>query len=124
MKLSDYKGEAALDVLADIIEPLTAIIADSEIQELAKSGDSTPMKYIKPVLKNHKKEIIAILARIEDQPVEEYEKTVTVFTLPKQVLDLINDSEVQNLFTQQVQTPITQLPHSGSVTANTEAKEN
>ena len=58
MKLSDYKGEAALDKLAEIIEPLTIMLADPVMQEIAKSGSSSMIKYAKPMLKNHKKEVL------------------------------------------------------------------
>jgi hypothetical protein len=124
MKLSDYKGEEALDVLADIIEPLTMIIADGEIQELAKQKKVPPIKYVKPAIKNHKREVIEILARLNKQSPEDYEKTMTLFTLPLQVLEFINDPEVQNLFTSQIQNLKTPFADSGSVTENTEAKGN
>lgn len=122
MKLSDFKGEEALDVLADIIEPLTMVLADVEIQELAKSKPA-PVKYVKPMLKNHKGEIIEVLARLNNKPVEEYKKEVTLITLPKELLDLINDPEVQSLFHSQGQTVLTPLASSGSATENTEASE-
>ena len=107
MKLSDYKGEDAIEVLADIIEPLALILADKEIRQLVqdKGTKTAPIKLVKPALKNHKKEVLEILARIENVPVDEYAETVNVFTLPMQVLDFINDKNVQNLFTSQRQTP-------------------
>ena len=123
MKLSDYKGEEALDVLADIIEPLTIILTDKDIQALAEEKAS-PIKYVKPALKNHKSEVIGILARLENKPVKEFEKEVTIFSLPKLVLDFINDPEAQSLFTSQGQTDMNLKPHSGSATENTEAEEN
>ena len=78
MKLSDYKGEEALDVLADIIEPVTFILADADIQKMraeeqkkreAAERNKTPYRsapmisYVKPAIKNHKKEIIQNSAR-------------------------------------------------------------
>lgn len=122
MRLSDFMGEEALDVLADIIEPLTMVLSDAEIQELSKSKPA-PVKYIKPMLKNHKGEIIEVLARLNNKPVEEYKKSVTLITLPKELLDLINDPEVQSLFHSQGQTDLTSLASSGSATENTEASE-
>ena len=125
MRLSDFKGEEALDVLADIIEPLTLILADSEIQKLAKSGEKVPpIKYVKPAIKNHKKEIIEVLARLDNKSVEEYSKTMNLLTLPKQVLDLISDPEVQSLFHSQEGCQVTQLASSSPATATTEAGKN
>ena len=122
MKLSDYKGEEALDVLADIIEPLAMIISDKEIQALAKQENTPAIKFIKPAIKNHKSELIEILARLENMPVEEYSETVNLFTLPMQVLDLINDPEVQSLFRSQGKSQLTSLASSSSATENTEAE--
>ena len=124
MRLSDYKGEEALDVLADIIEPLTAILGDEEMQELAKQKNGAMIRYVKPMLKNHKKEVIEILARLENEPVETYREKITLVTLPLKVLDFINEPEVQSLFTSQVQSQVTSLASFGSVTENTEAGEN
>ena len=129
MKLSDYKGEEALDVLADIIEPVAFILADKEIREMretaAKEKKTIPMiKYITPAIKNHKKEIIQILARLENKTPEEYEAEISLVTLPMQVLELINDPEIQKLFTSQSQSPETPSASSGSVTESTEAKGN
>ena len=122
MRLSDIKGEEAFDTLADIIEPLTIIFTDEEIVKISKEENAPPIKYVVPAIKNHKKEIIEVLARLENEPVEEYKKKVNLVSLPKQVLDLINDPEVQDLFTSQAQ--MTQLGSSGSAMENTEAKEN
>lgn len=95
MKLSEIKGEQALDVLADIIEPITTICADEEISSMIKSG--LPMiKTIKPIIKNHKKEIIEILAVIDGVEPEDYE--VNVLTLPVKLLELFNDPVFKEVF--------------------------
>lgn len=122
MRLSDFKGEEALDVLADIIEPLTSILSDKEIQELSKKKNTPVMKFVKPAIKNHKKELIEVLARLNRQTVEEYEKEVSLVTLPMQVLELINDPEVQSLFHSQGESRITSLASSSSAMENTEAE--
>ena len=132
MKLSDFKGEEALDVLADIIEPIAMIMADEEIVKLQKESDKIleesngkrklPMiKFVKPAIKNHKKEVLYVLARLENKSVEEYEKEVTLITLPMKVLEVINDEQLKSLFHSQGQ--ITPLASSGSATENTEADE-
>lgn len=123
MRLSDYKGEAAIDKLAEIIEPLTAILGDPEMQEIAaKKG--TAMMYIKPILKNHKQEIFEVLAALENEPVDEYKDKVTLLTLPARILEFINDPEVQALFPSQHQEDVTPLPDFGAVTEITGAKKN
>lgn len=123
MKLSDYKGEEALDVLADIIEPLAMILSDKEIQELAKQKNVPAIKFIKPAIKNHKKELIEVLARLENESAEEYAEKVNLLTLPMQILDLVNDPEVQSLFRSQEKSQVTSLASSSPAMESTEAKE-
>ena len=124
MKLSDFKGDEALDVLAEIIEPLTIILADKDIQELSKQKNTPALKYVKPMLKNHKKEVIEVLARLENKSVEEYKKSLNLVTLPIQVLELVNDPEVQSLFHSQEQSNSTSSASSSPATEITEAKGN
>lgn len=123
MRLSDFKGEEAIDVLADIIEPLSIILIDEEIQKLAEKKVA-PLFYVKPILKVHKKEIIEILAILDRKTVEDYKKDLNLLTLPMQVLELINDPEVQNLFSSQGQSRIIPLASSGPAMENTEAEGN
>lgn len=108
MKLSDYKGEQAIDILAEIIEPFANIMADEKIQKMFKEREKVnhaPIEYVKVALKNHKKEIIQILATVDGKTYEEYAETVNVFTLPGQILELVNDPQFKNLFTSQRQMP-------------------
>lgn len=95
MKLSEIKGEQALDVLADIIDPLTKICMDEEIQNMVKSKVPT-IKLIKPILKNHKKEIVEVLAILDGENPETYE--VNVLTLPIKLMELMNDPAFNELF--------------------------
>ena len=102
MKLSDYKGEKALDVLADLIDPITAIVSDEEtakrIDEIRK-GKHSIASLVKPLIKDHKKQVIEILAVLDDTPVEEYE--ISLFTLPLKLIEIINDPDLKSLFTSQ-----------------------
>lgn len=117
MKLSDYKGEQALDMLADMIEPATAIMADKEIAALAKRKVPA-VKIIKHAIKNHKREVIEILAILEGETPEKYEKKVTLFTLPAKLLEIFNDPDLMNLFTSQGQSK--DETNSSSATESTE----
>lgn len=86
-KLSDYKNEDAIEVLADIIEPLSVIIADEDVKK-----EKNKMKAISIALKRYKKQVIQILARIDNVPVEKYE--CNALTLPLKVVEFISDKEV------------------------------
>lgn len=97
MKLSEIKGEAALDFLADIIEPATEIMTDPNMKVLIKAKNKGAI--IKSLIKDHKKSIIEILAALDGVPVEEYQ--VNVLTLPIKLLELLNDKELMSFFTSQ-----------------------
>ena len=113
MKLSEYQGEAALDILAELIEPAGEIMSDKEIGEVFKKNR---FKAIGLAIKNHKKAVIQIMATADGVPVDEYR--CNVFTLPVKILELLNDSELIQLFTYQGQTG--DANSSGSASENTE----
>ena len=113
MKLSEYQGEAALDLLADLIEPAGEIMADKEIGELFKKNR---LKAIGLAIRNHKKSVIQIMATMDCVPVDEYK--CNVFTLPVKILELLNDPALVRLFTYQGQTG--DAKSSGSASVNTE----
>lgn len=68
-KLSDYKGDEAIELWADLIDPLTTILTDKEIAEVVKSGEPK-VKIAKIILKAHANEAVEILERIDDTPVD------------------------------------------------------
>ena len=113
MKLSEYQGEAALDILADLIEPAGEIMTDKEIGEVFKKNR---FRAIGLAIKNHKKAVMQIMAIIDGVPVEEYK--CNVFTLPVKILELLNDPDIVQLFTYQGQTG--DATSSGSASENTE----
>ena len=95
-KLSEYKNEEALDLLADILDPVANIFAD---KEFVKNLQASRMSAIKYVIKNHKESILSILARLEGVPVEEYQ--CTIFTLPVILVNMINDPDLMDFFKSQ-----------------------
>lgn len=110
MKLSEVKGEKALDMLADLIEPIMEIIEDKEVSKILKSrhnkdkAESTKIilgRAVSAAIKNHKKAVITILATLDDIPVDQYE--CNLLSLPKKMMDIINDPAIFDLFTSQSQ---------------------
>ena len=99
MKLSEYQGEDALDLLADLIEPAGEIMSDKQIGDIFKENR---FKAIGLAIKNHKRAVMQILATMDGVPVEEYK--CNVFTLPVKILELLNDPDLVQLFTYQGQT--------------------
>lgn len=118
MKLSEYEGEQALDILADLIEPATAIMGDKRLAEILQDEKAPKSRALAVAIKNHKKEVIEILAVLDGVPVSEYK--VNVFTLPKKLLEILNDPMLTELFRSQ---GLKTEASSGSATENIEANE-
>lgn len=119
MKLSDYKGEDALDLLADIVEPAMEIISDKRISEAAKSKMSRGA-LVKLIIKNHKRSILTLMARVSGVDPETYNPDL--FTLTADLMELISDEAFTELFQSQGQ----KLPdlHSGPATEAIQESEN
>ena len=96
MKLSEVKGEKAIEMFADLLEPVSKILSDEEVAESIKN-DEPKMQIIKKMLKKHSAEVVEMLAILDDVPVEEYE--VNFVTLPSKLIELFNDEAVTQLFT-------------------------
>lgn len=94
-KLSEIKGEEALDVLAEIIEPAAEIFSDENVKNAVKA-EKNKAKAVKIILKDHKKAILALMAVLEGTPVEEYKPTL--LALPALIIGVLNDPELNSLF--------------------------
>lgn len=111
MKLSDIKGERTLDVIADLIDPITNIAADKEAAALfqrekppegmdAREFVAQKIKCSVPtLLKEHKTDIIAILSTIEGTSPEEYANGLSIAKLTTDFVDLFTDGTFSALFT-------------------------
>ncbi len=102
MKLSEFKGEQAIEVLADLIDPVAAIMSDEEVKTMARAK-IPKIKIVKVLLKNHKKEVIEILAILDGADPEGYAEKVSLVTLPVKLLEIMNDPDLESLFTLQGQ---------------------
>ena len=124
-RLSEFKDEEALDVLADIIDSVIGMIGDERFK-LAIAGDEekdikpNKAEAIKICLKYHKPEIVQIMATLNGVPVKEFH--YNFFTLPKMLVDLFNDEELVSFFKYQGQAD-SETPF-GSATESTEETEN
>ena len=114
-RLSEFRGEEALLILADIIEPAAEIIGDKAMVELLRKGQMA--KAAKVALKGHPGAVLEIMARLDGENPETY--APNMFALPMKLLEIFNDPELVNLFTSQGQTE--EQTSSGSATVNTEA---
>ena len=94
MKISELENEEALDVLADILEPVSEIVSDKAVRD--EFTNEQYMKAAKQAIKNHKKAIIEILARLDNVPTSEYH--CNVFSLPRKVFEILTDSDLLDFF--------------------------
>ena len=123
MKLSEYRGDDALEVLAELIEPAVEILADADIaaawrdKNPNKTRGQKQLKAVSIALKKHKEAVIAILAALDHETTDEYRKKINVVTLPKKLLEVLNDKDLRTFFISQEQT---EAKPSGSASASTE----
>ena len=96
MRLSDIKGENAIDVLAELMDPISEIFSDQKIKE---GYEKNKIEAIKIALKEHKKAVIHMMAVLSLKTDEEYLKDLNMAKLPKDIFDLLNDPELESLFT-------------------------
>lgn len=116
-KLSEYKDGEALELLAEIIEPATLIIADKKVFKEFKKAKVKGISYI---LKKHKDRVVKILAALEGIPEEEYH--CNIITLPKVLIEIMNDKDLVDFFGSQLP-GVGTGESSGSVTENTTDEE-
>lgn len=114
-KIAEIRGEEALDILVDLMEPAIEIMADPNVRALAKDGKK--IDAIKVAIKGHKKAVITILAILEEENPETYSPSITI--LPIKLLELCNDPELVEFFQSQGQTGDGMT--SGSAMENTKA---
>lgn len=118
MRISEFEGEAALDLIADLIEPIATILADPKITQM-RSENNNYARIAAAMIKTHKTEVMQILAAMDGVPVAEYR--CTPIKALQQLMDLLSDEELAPFLDF---APSKAEPNSsGSATANTAAKE-
>lgn len=68
-KLSDYQNDEAIELWADLLEPIGRIIQDDAVKKTLKSG-AAPIVIAKVILKDHAKDAAEILLRIDPTPLD------------------------------------------------------
>lgn len=103
MKLSDIKGDRVLDVIADIIDPIANMVQDKDVAAMferkavpegmeARDFFAERMRKGLPILlKNHKADIIAIMAAIEGVTPGQYAVSLDLPKLFTDVMELVTD---------------------------------
>lgn len=110
MKLSEIRGERAIEVIADLIEPIADIASDPKCADLfrgeVKKGETPREAGIRNLkakvpylLRAHKHNVVSILATMNDVPADQ----LNLFSITKGILDMFKDKELIELFTSAAQ---------------------
>ena len=117
MKFNEIKNEQAIELLADMFDPIMEIASDDKVVSAARANDKILM--VKTILKEHSKAVFKLMALAEGTPIEEYE--CNIVTLPAKIIELFSQPEFEFLFQSQGQK--TEGTSFGSATENTEVEE-
>jgi hypothetical protein len=115
LKLSEIKGEKALDLLVDLLDPATEVFGDKEFADLIRKNDRKGA--VKVAIGKHKKSVLTMLALLRGENPDTYEPNI--LEIPRLLLELLNDPELISLFPSQVQNM--EKTSFGLATENTEA---
>ena len=114
-RLSDYTDEEAIDLWADLLEPITTILKDPEVQSLKEEA---PIDIAKGMIALHKSEVTEILLRIDPTPITGLNLIVRVIDI---IMEIEESPEIMGFFDSS--SPSEPKKSSGSATANTKAKK-
>lgn len=101
MKLSEFKDEEALDLIAELIEPASKIFSNTDLRDAVRGGKSR-LEIAKIAVKSNKKEVFEILCLTSGVPMEEYH--CTPVSILKQFMEMIDDEELLDFFSSMAQT--------------------
>lgn len=108
-------NEEQIELFADLLEPAAALLGDKELRDMINRKEPL-ISAAAAAIRNHKSEVIQILALLDGVPVKEYR--VNLLVLQVKLVRLLNKPEVQELFTGAGQ--MIDAVSSGYATANTE----
>lgn len=93
MKLSEFKGEKAIEVAAELLLPITKIVANPEN---AKRQGANKLEFASAMLKNSPSEVMEILAILNRKDGETFQ--CNGVTAMVGLFELLSDPEMMELF--------------------------
>lgn len=121
-RLQDIKGLEAIDVLADLLDPITELVKKPEILKVIDENGLNDIETIKALIKGGKMEVLQILAILDGRPIGEFLETFDILTLPVMLYQTFNDDALQAVFTSQGQNDA--VKSSGLAMESTEEEKN
>lgn len=116
MKISEFKGENAIEFIGDIIEPVSKIFSDEIVRRFFSKNADNKSAIVKHICKEYATEAIEVLAAMQGITPEEYEGNP--FTIMMQVFEIMNDPDLLSVFTSSEQK--TASTSFGSASTNSE----
>jgi hypothetical protein len=114
MKLSDFKDEKAIEVVAALLVPIGNIAKNKEISD---AKGKSKLEFASAMLKNNAADVKDILAILNGKDPAEYHCSAA--TVLVDLLDMLNDPELMQLFGLQGKTAAS----SGSASESTEGQK-
>lgn len=93
-KLTDYKDDEAIELWADLLDPLTEILTDDKIRDVVQNRKSR-IDIVKTILRLHKKEATEVLLRIDPSPLDGLN---IILRLKALVSDIGDNEEIKSFF--------------------------
>lgn len=118
-KLSDYKGEDAIELWANLLDPFVEIVGDPKVANMLRAK-KPPLLIAKEMVKEYKKQVSEILLAIDPTPINGLN---IVFRLASVVSEIMKDEDIQSFFVS-VPEEKKEKTSSGLVMENTEASVN
>ena len=69
MNFNEVKNERAIELLADMFDPILEIASDEKVMKSAREGNK--ILTVKTILKDHSRAVFELMALSENNPVEE-----------------------------------------------------
>lgn len=124
MKLSELKGERAVEVIADLIAPITNIAEDQSNLQLfrgnKKDGETDRESAVRNfkekipnLLRTHKQDVLEILCAVNGTKPED----LSLMDIFRGAIELANDRDFQSLFLSSVSVGDSQSPTESSADA-------
>lgn len=116
--LSDYKDEEAIELWADLLDPLSVILSDKDFTSGLKGKSYLVMA--KDIMKKYSHEAVEILKRIDPDEIDGMNLLLRLVNL---LADIGRNKEIMGFFGSSAQ-EMSESESFGSATENTEDGEN